>query len=70
MLKSYIVVLGIYDENTTEQTILTEIEIKAPSVYEAHKNALLKCNLRENHTVLRITQSRNLIFDFQKGFIV
>lgn len=69
-LKTYTVVLGIYDEITTEVVVLREIGIKGTTVYEAHKLALLKCNLRENQTVLRIFEATSRLqqFDFQKGF--
>ena len=70
--KSYVATIGIYDTNTTETIVLKEIGIQAKDQYEAHKFALLKCNLQENQDVLRIVEfaSKNIKFDFQKGFII
>jgi len=66
----YIATLGVYDENTTEQINLKEIGIQARDEYEAHKKAMLKCNVQDNQLVIRITEAstRTLKFDFQKGF--
>jgi hypothetical protein len=68
--KSYIAVIGIYDANTTEIIVLKETGVQAKDQYEAHKLALFKCNLQEKQDVLRIIEltSRNIRFDFQKGF--
>jgi hypothetical protein len=70
-MKQYTVVIGIYNENTTEQISLKEIGIQAKDVYEAHKQALLKCVLIENQTVLRVIDPVNNVikFDLLKGFI-
>jgi|APCry1669189440_1035222.scaffolds.fasta_scaffold01369_7 hypothetical protein len=70
MNKLYIAIIGIYDENTTEQIVLKETGVNAINVYEAHKQAFWKCNVKENQTVLRILEAdtRKLQFDFQKGF--
>lgn len=69
--KAFIAVIGIYDAITTETTILKETAVQAKNHYEAHKLALLKCNLQENQDVLRIIDATTRItkFDFQKGFI-
>jgi len=71
-MKQYIAVIGIYNENTTEQITLKEINVTANDVYQAHKDTLYKCNWQENQIVLRLFSAadRTLMFDFQKGFIV
>ena len=70
-MKQYIVVIGTYDENTTEQIVLKEINVVADNMYQAHKDALYKCNWQEKQKVLRIFNAKNraLVFDFQKGFL-
>jgi|APCry1669189534_1035231.scaffolds.fasta_scaffold73324_2 hypothetical protein len=70
MNKLYIAIIGIYDENTTEQIVLKETGVNAKDEYEAHKLAFLKCNLKENQIVLNILEStgRKVKFDFKKGF--
>ena len=70
-MKQYIAVIGLYNETTTEQISLKEIVVNATDVYQAHKEALLKCNVQEEHQVLRLfnANNRNLVFDFKTGFI-
>jgi|APCry1669189768_1035252.scaffolds.fasta_scaffold00581_3 hypothetical protein len=70
-MKKFIAVIGLYDEVTTEQIALKEIIVTATDIYQAHKEALYKCNLQENQLVLRLyyTDNRRLGFDFQKGFL-
>lgn len=69
-MNNFIAVIGLYDENTTEQIALKEIGIQARDEYEAHKKAIFKCNLQENQIVLKLFEAdgRKLKFDFQKGF--
>ena len=69
-MNNFIAVIGLYDENTTEQIALKEIGIQARDEYEAHKKAIFRCNLRENQIVLKLFEAngRKLKFDFQKGF--
>lgn len=69
--KLFIAVIGIYDAVTTEVITLKEIGVNAKDQYEAHKLALMKCNLRENQDVLKIVEAstKSIKFDFQKGFI-
>ena len=69
-MNNFIAVIGLYDENTTEQIALKEISIQARDEYEAHKKAIFRCNLRENQIVLKLFEAdgRKLKFDFQKGF--
>ena len=69
-MNNFIAIIGLYDENTTEQIALKEISIQARDEYEAHKKAFYKCDLRGNQIVLRLFEAkdRKLKFDFQKGF--
>jgi hypothetical protein len=69
-MNNFIAIIGLYDENTTEQIALKEIGIQARDKYEAHKKAIYKCDLRDNQIVLKIFEAngRKLKFDFQKGF--
>jgi hypothetical protein len=69
-MNNFIAIIGLYDENTTEQIALKEISIQARDEYEAHKKAIFKCNERENQLVLKVLEAngRKLKFDFQKGF--
>lgn len=71
MNKSYVAVLGIINETTTEKVVLKEIAINAKDYYEAHKLALFKCNLANNETVFVIKEANTNIvrFDFNTGFI-
>ena len=68
---SFIAVIGIVNEITTEEIALKEIAIFAKDRYEAHKLAFYKCNLTENETVFKITEAttRLVRFDHKKGFI-
>jgi len=70
-MKQYTVVIGIYDENTTEQIVLKEIGIQAKDAYEAHKLGFLKCVLTENQTVLKVIDpaNRSIKFELLKGFM-
>jgi len=70
MSKQYVAVIGLYDENTTEQVVLKETSVNGKDVYEAHKTALFKCNLAENQMVLRVLDynTKAVLFDFLKGF--
>jgi hypothetical protein len=68
-MKQYIAVIGLYNETTTEQISLKEIVVSAANGYQAHKEALFKCNVQEEHQVLRIFDAnKNLVFDFKTGF--
>jgi hypothetical protein len=69
-MNNFIAIIGLYDENTTEQIALKEIGIQAKDEYEAHKKAIYKCDLRDHQIVLKIFEAngRQLKFDFQKGF--
>lgn len=71
MSKTYIAVIGIVDELTTEEIPLKEIAVNARDVYEAHKNALFKCNLGNNETVFKIKDgsSKAVVFEHRKGFV-
>jgi len=71
MNKSYVAVLGIVNEVTTEKVVLKEIAINAKDHYEAHKLALFKCNLANSETVFAIKEaSTNIVkFDLNSGFI-
>lgn len=71
MNQSYIAIIGVYDENTTEIVVHKETGVTAKDVYEAHKLALFKCNLKEKQDVLRIADAntKRILFDFQKGFL-
>lgn len=66
----FIAVIGIYDENTTEQVTVKELRVDAKDIYEAHKLALYKCDFKENHTVLKLFEynTRKILFDHLKGF--
>ena len=70
-MKPYIAIIGIYDENTTEQIVLKETMVQARDEKEAHKFAFLKCNLKENQTVLKVLEynTKKVLFDHLKGFI-
>jgi hypothetical protein len=69
MKKTYIVIIGLYDENTTEQIALKEIGVQAKDALEAHKIAFLKCNLTTKETVLKVLDSNKVVcFDHLKGF--
>lgn len=70
MNKSYIAVLGMVDEVTTEKIILKEIAVTAKDQYEAHKLALFKCNLSNNETVFVIKEAATKLvkFDYTTGF--
>lgn len=72
MSKPFIAVIGIYDENTTEQVTIRETRIEAKDVYEAHKLALFKCDFKDNHTVLKLFEydTRKVLFDHLKGFTI
>ena len=71
MNKSFIAVIGIVNEITTEEIALKEIAMSAKDRYEAHKLAFYKCNLKENETVFKITEATTRVvqFDHKKGFI-
>lgn len=66
----FIAVIGIYDENTTEQVTVKELRVDAKDIYEAHKLALYKCDFKENHIVLKLFEynTRKILFDHLKGF--
>jgi len=70
MSNPFIAVIGIYDEFTTEQITIKETRVDAKDVYEAHKLALFKCNIKENQTVLKLFEydTRKVLFDHLKGF--
>ncbi len=71
MNKPYIAIIGTYDEYTTEQVVLKETMVQAKNELEAHKIAFYKCNIRENHIVLKILDYNNkrVLFDHFKGFM-
>lgn len=71
MNKPYIAIIGIYNENTTEQITLKETLVQAKDEKEAHKVAFYKCNVRENQTVLKVLEynTRKVLFDHLKGFM-
>ncbi len=70
MNKSYIAVLGMINEVTTEKIVLKEIAVTAKDQYEAHKLAFFKCNLSNNETVfvIREADTRLVKFDHVSGF--
>jgi hypothetical protein len=70
-MKQYIAVIGIYNEITTEQISLKEISVQAANMYDAHKQALFKCNSSEEQTVLRLLEATTkcVKFDLLKGFV-
>ena len=72
MNKSYVAVLGMINETTTEKVVLKEIAVNAKDHYEAHKLALFKCNLSNNETVFAIKEAKTGIskFDLATGFSV
>jgi hypothetical protein len=72
MNKSYIAVLGMINEATTEKIVLKEIAVIAKDQYEAHKLALFKCNLSNNEIVFIIREAATKLvkFDHVSGFSV
>lgn len=70
MGKTYIAVLGRFDENTTEEVVIKEIAVTAKDYFEAHKVALFKCNLAAGETVFTIKDANTKLvkFDHKKGF--
>ncbi len=70
MNRSFIAVIGIVNEVTTEEIALKEIAVSAKDKYEAHKIALFKCNLSENETVFKLIEAntRAVVFEHKKGF--
>jgi len=70
MNRSFIAVIGIVNEVTTEEIALKEIAVSAKDKYEAHKIALFKCNLSENETVFKLTEAntRAVVFNHKTGF--
>ena len=71
MKKSFIAVIGMINEATTEELPLRDIAVTGKDQYEAHKAALLKCNLRAHETVFKITEaeSKIVLFDYKTGFV-
>lgn len=71
MSKTYIATIGTIDEITTEEIPLREIAVNAKDVYEAHKVALFKCNLKEKETVFNIKEStvKTVVFNHKTGFV-
>ena len=69
MNRSFIAVIGIVNEVTTEEIALKEIAVSAKDKYEAHKIALFKCNLSENETVFKLIEAntRAVVFEHKKG---
>ena len=62
MNKSYVAVLGMINEITTEKVVLKEIAVTAKDQYEAHKLALFKCNLATGETVFTIKEVKDFRF--------
>lgn len=70
MSKTYIAIIGIIDEVTTEEIPLREIAISAKDCYEAHKQALFKCNILNKETIFKLKESNTkaFVFDYKTGF--
>lgn len=71
MSKTYIATIGIIDEITTEEIPLKEIAVTAKDKYEAHKQALLKCNYKDKETVFKLKESTTnlIVFQHKTGFV-
>ena len=70
MNKSYVAVIGMINETTTEKVVLKDIAVSAKDHYEAHKIALFKCNVANNETVFVIKEANTGIvrFNLSTGF--